>query len=131
MRKRYQYRVIVTVDRVDVQTGSPEEVEHWAFGVEDESPHNTFKDENEAMDFAEGLAAYGEKILDPESGEEWEMVRVKKSREAEYLQRMKVPGGWLVLHSDALARHDSAYYTEHRESMVFLPDPEYKWVVES
>jgi len=50
--------------------------------------------------------------------------------------KLKVPGGWIVRYSDDIV-HDRAIYGrglesgwDWRSSIVFVPDPEWYWLVE-
>ena len=51
-----------------------------------------------------------------------------------YVRRAKVYGGWLVSAiADAIAPPDSGYSafgSEFRVSITYVPDPEYKWEIE-
>lgn len=51
----------------------------------------------------------------------WEFV-------VENLQRMKVPGGWLVHHGTHIIHLDRDVAAS--ECMIFLPDPSYTWTLE-
>lgn len=53
----------------------------------------------------------------------------------ENLNRLKVPGGWLVKCSSDVYTHRyegcPELGFEWRESIAFVPDPNYEWVIEN
>ncbi|MCL9682736.1 hypothetical protein [Legionella maioricensis] len=54
---------------------------------------------------------------------EWELIekneRNQKGGGTPYTYRAKIIGGWLVKHT-----------TDQGVSLVFVPDPEYKWIID-